>query len=216
MVRPGCSSTLTAFLMEWDDIQLNRRDRRRQSVVAARHVQRRQGRAEGRRDQRQLDVRPRISSFNASVFLADPEFSEDTFVSGRDDLEFADGHGHAEFAGARSTGSRSSTRSRTSWSQGDLWARIAYSYQVEVWNDLDGDLGLLSCRDPGDRGSSRAAHPVLYVDHACSSGTRTTTAGRRRSMVRNLFDERGYRLPELDRLQLRPGRFDDLPCDHDR
>ena len=48
---------VTAFFMQWDDIQLNRVGLGRgQPVVDAWHLQRRQGRAEGRRDQRELET----------------------------------------------------------------------------------------------------------------------------------------------------------------
>ena len=114
-------------------------------------------------------------SIDASAFLADPEFSEDTFTPEQDPSDPDDGpadcgrHRHAGLAEGEVLALGGIHVPNLFGLQGDFWTRISYSYQSEVWNRPGRDLGLRGSRDArGAGGRARIAHPVLVIDDAAA------------------------------------------------
>jgi outer membrane receptor protein involved in Fe transport len=118
-------------------------------------------------------------SLNGSVFLADPEFSEDTV--------YPDGSVLAAGAEMPASPKRKYFLAgeynipNFRGSNGSLWARASYSYQGPTWKDIDAVID----QDPNLRIPSYST-TTLGFGYSHDAGWETALS------VRNLFDEKGF------------------------
>ncbi len=110
--------------------------RRRRRVVARGQHQRRQGRAEGRGIRRLEWYATDGSASSASVFLASPEFTEDTWFRTRTRCTSPKGWTMPISPKEKYWASVEYTFPDFLPLQGDLWTRFSYSWQGKVWDSL--------------------------------------------------------------------------------
>jgi outer membrane receptor protein involved in Fe transport len=181
---------LTAFFMEWDGIQLNR------SGSAAGNPWWMRGTFNGgKAEQKGIEISLNWSpldnlSFDASAFLADPEFSEDTFAPDGD-LEIPEGTPMPNSPEEKYWVAANYTFPNLFGSQGDLWTRIAWSYQSEVWNNLAAISDFYLPEEPGDRRRALEQYIPSYTSTTLQFGYTHDNGWETSLVVRNLFDERG-------------------------
>jgi iron complex outermembrane receptor protein len=173
------------FFMQWDDFQL----RARASSDEPSWVR---GIFNGGKVEQkgvELNVSAQITeqfSIDASAFLADPEFTEATFYPRYDpadpdpDLTIPAGSKLPISPDQKYYVSAEYTVPQFFSSNGDAYARIAWSYNSEVYNTIDGAIQ----EDPADLIPSWS-QTNLQLGYAHKSGWDTTL------MIRNLFDEKG-------------------------
>jgi outer membrane receptor protein involved in Fe transport len=181
---------LTAFFMEWQGIQLNR------SGTTAGNPWWMRGTFNGEKaEQKGVELSVSWSptenlGFNASVFLADPEFSEDTFAPDGD-LEIPAGTPMPNSPEEKYWVAVDYTFPNLFGSQGDLWTRVAWSYTSEVWNNLTAISDYYLPEDPGDRQEALEQHIPSYTSTTLQFGFTHDNGWETSLVVRNLFDERG-------------------------
>ena len=129
--------------------------------------------------------------FEASAFFADPEFSEETI--------YPDG-GLAIPAGTVMPISPE----RKYWAaveymvpnfmnlDGNLWTRLSYSYQSEVWKSTGAIAGLGERYHPEESAAARELLLPSYSTGTLQFGYTATSGWETSLIVRNLFDETGY------------------------
>lgn len=166
---------VSAFMMRWDDIQLN---------VSLSPFWLRGTFNGGKAEQKGVEVASEFNvterfSLEASVFVADPEFSETTLYPDGDVLE---------------EGSELPVSPKRKYfvaaeyeipnfraSNGSLWARMQYSYQGWTWESVDAVID----QDPNLIIPSSST-TTLQFGYSAESGWETSLS------VRNLFDEKGF------------------------
>ena len=169
---------VSAFFMEWSDIQLHfggtDSDNRRPWWVEGNFNG---GKAEqkGIEFNGEWHATDRLN-FEWSGFIADPEFSEDTFVPNRT-RSTSRRAGPCRTRRRRSTGPRSSTRSRISCRcTGDFWTRFSYTYRARS-GTASTDIEDFDSWRPTDRDDSRSSCCPAWKSGTFQFGVRATTAG---------------------------------------
>ncbi|MBP9129217.1 MAG: TonB-dependent receptor [Steroidobacteraceae bacterium] len=179
------------FFMQWDHIQLNA------SGSAANNPFWLRGTFNGgKAEQKGIEmngawqVTPNFK-FEASAFFADPEFSEETI--------YPDG-GLAIPAGTVMPISPE----RKYWAaveymvpnfmnlDGNLWTRLSYSYQSEVWKSTGAIADWVDATTPEERAAARELLLPSYSTGTLQFGYTATSGWETSLVVRNLFDETGY------------------------
>ncbi len=211
---------MTAFFMEWSDIQLNRSGSTAGNPWWMRGTFN-GGKAEQKGFEFSIGWYPTDNfSIDASAFIADPEFSEDTFYPDYDPTDPDDGP--AIEAGTTMPISPEEkywvganyTFPNLFGTQGELWTRIAWSYQSEIWSSLSAISDFEEATTPAERRDAldrlipSYTSTTLQVGFTHDSGWETTL------VVRNLFDERGINY--LSGSDYSSGPNDVLPWTDDR
>jgi len=184
---------LSAFFMEWDQIQLNVSGSRADNPFWLRGTFN-----GGKAEQKGIEmsgVWQVTPDFNiqASAFFADPEFSEDTIYPDPDD-------GIAIPAGTTMPVSPE----RKYWIaldytlpnffdlDGKTWTRFSYSYQGEVWRSTGAILDFIEAETPEEKADARDLLLPSYSTSTFQLGFTADSGWETALIVRNLFDETGY------------------------
>jgi len=184
---------ISAFYMEWDQIQLNVSGSRAGNPFWLRGTFN-----GGKAEQKGVEmngvwqVTPDFS-IEASAFLANPEFSEDTIYPDPDD-------GVAIPAGTTMPVSPEEkywvaldyTLPNLMDLDGKTWARFSYSYQGEVWKSTGAILDFVEATTPEDRAAARDLLLPSYSTSTLQLGFTAASGWEGALIVRNLFDETGY------------------------
>ena len=188
---------VTAFLMQWDDIQLNRSGSDAGNVWWMRGTFN-GGKAEQKGAEISVSWSPTENfSIDASAFLADPEFSEDTFTPEQDPNdpgtvpEIAAGTVMPVSPDRKYWLSAEYIVPNLFGMQGDFWTRISYSYQSEVWKDLDAISDYEEAVTPEERADALQQLVPSYSTTTLQLGFTHDNGWETALVVRNLFDEQG-------------------------
>jgi outer membrane receptor protein involved in Fe transport len=183
---------VSLFFMEWDDIQLNTSGSNAGNPWWLRGTFN-----GGKAEQKGAEISVSWAvtenlSFDASAFLADPEFSEETIYPDPEE-------GAAIAAGTvmpvspeRKYHLSAEYKVPNFLSTGDLWGRIAYSYQGSVWKDLDAILDYQDAESPEERADALDQKLPSWSTTTLQIGFTHTSGWEAALIVRNLFDEKGY------------------------
>jgi len=179
----------SAFLMEWDDIQL--------------HFSSTSGGDDGawwiegningtKAEQKGLELNGQWYAtdrlnFQWSVFLASPEFTEDTLVPNSDEVYIAKGWTMPVSPKEKYWASVEYTFPDFMQTQGEFWTRFSYSYQGKVWDSLTAIENFHNGEDPDKEFLiPEYKYGTFQVGFTGNSGWSTAL------IVRNLFDDAGY------------------------
>ncbi len=179
---------VSLFFMEWDNIQINTSGSNIDNPFWLRGTFN-----GGKAEQKGVEINGIWSitenfSLEASAFLADPEFSEDSIYPGG---------GEAIAAGTAMPVSPEEKY----WLaaeyiipnfmalNGDAWGRMSYSYQGEVWNDLDAILDYQNAATPEERDLARDQLIPSWSTTTLQFGFTHNDGWEAALVVRNLFDE---------------------------
>jgi outer membrane receptor protein involved in Fe transport len=180
----------TAFFMEWEDIQLNRSGTSAGNPWWMRGTFN-GGKAEQKGVELSLDWSPTENlNLSASAFFADPEFSEDTFAPDGD-LAIEAGTTMPVSPEEKYWVSAGYTFPNLFGAQGEFWARIAWSYQSEIWNNLDAIADFQDATTPEEREDALVELIPSYTATTLQLGFSHDSGWETSLVVRNLFDERG-------------------------
>ena len=181
---------VSLFFMQWDDIQLNTTGSNAGNPWWMRGTFN-----GGKAEQKGVEISANWQvteqfSFEASAFLADPEFSEETV--------YPDG-GSAIAEGTVMPVSPEEKYWLAAEYQfpnfmnlsGNLWTRASYSYQSEIWNDLDAILDYQEAETPEDRAAARDQLIPSSSSTTLQFGFTHDDGWEAALIVRNLFDEDG-------------------------
>ena len=182
---------VSLFFMQWNDIQLNA------SGSAANNPFWMRGTFNGgKAEQKGVEINgawqvtPQFQ-IQASAFLADPEFSEETI--------YPDG-GLAIPAGTVMPISPK----RKYWTaldytlpnfmglDGKAWTRFSYSYQSEVWKSTGAIADWVDASTPEEKAAARELLLPSYSTSTLQLGFTADSGWETALIVRNLFDEQGY------------------------
>ncbi|MBM4220205.1 MAG: TonB-dependent receptor [Gammaproteobacteria bacterium] len=204
---------LTAFFMEWQDIHLNRSGSTAGNPWWMRGTFN-GGKAEQKGFEFSIGWYPTDNfSIDVSAFLADPEFSEDTFYpDGR--LAIESGTTMPISPEEKYWVGASYTFPNFMGTQGDLWTRIAWSYQSEIWNSLSAISEFEEAATPAERRDALDRLIPSYTSTTLQLGFTHDNGWETSLVVRNLFDERG--LNYLSSSDYSSGPNDVLPWTDDR
>ena len=120
-------------------------------------------------------------NFQWSVFLASPEFTEDTLVPNSDEVYIAKGTTMPVSPKEKYWAAVEYTFPDFLPMQGDFWTRFSYSYQGEVWDNLTAiEENDLEFRIPEYKSG------MFQLGFSSDSGWDTAL------IVRNVFDDAGY------------------------
>ena len=179
------------FFMEWDQIQVNT------SGTEANNPWWLRGTFNGgAAEQKGVEVNGAWQvtpdfSIEGSAFFAEPEFSDETIYP------------NGELAIPAGTVMPASPE-RKYWLaldytlpnlmdlDGSLWTRMSYSYQSEVWSDLDAILDYENATTPDERADALDQKIPSYSTTTLQLGYTATSGWEASLVVRNLFDEAGY------------------------
>jgi len=181
---------VTAFLMEWDDIQLNR-----SGSTAGNPWWMRGTFNGGKAEQKgvEISVAWRATenlSFDASAFLADPVFSEDTFYPDGD-LAIESGTVMPVSPKEKYWLSAEYKLPNLFGVQGTFWTRLSWSYQSQIWNDLDAISDFQEAATPEERADALDQLIPSYTSATLQVGFTHDNGWQTALVVRNLFDEKG-------------------------
>jgi len=181
---------VTAFLMEWDDIQLNR-----SGSTAGNPWWMRGTFNGGKAEQKgvEISVAWRATenlSFDASAFLADPVFSEDTFYPDGD-LAIESGTVMPVSPKEKYWLSAEYKLPNLFGVQGTFWTRLSWSYQSQIWNDLDAISDFQAAATPEERADALDQLIPSYTSATLQVGFTHDNGWQTALVVRNLFDEKG-------------------------
>ena len=184
---------LSAFFMEWDQIQLNVSGSRLGNPFWLRGTFN-----GGKAEQKGVEMNgvwQVTPDFNiqASAFFADPEFSEDTVYPDPEE-------GVAIPAGTTMPVSPEEkywialdyTLPNFLDLDGKTWTRFSYSYQGEVWRSTGAILAYVEAVTPEDRAAARELLLPSYSTATFQLGFTAASGWEGALIVRNLFDETGY------------------------
>jgi iron complex outermembrane recepter protein len=180
---------ISAFLMEWDDIQL-RLASTSDSDTGAWWLE---GNFNGSKaEQKGVELSgewyatDRLN-FSWSAFLASPEFTEDTFVPNTDEVYIAEGTTMPVSPKEKYWAAVEYTFPDFLPMQGDLWTRFSYSWQSEVWDSLTAIEDFLAGDDPEKEFLLPAwKSGTFQIGFTSDNGWDTSF------IVRNVFDDNGY------------------------
>lgn len=203
----------TAFFMEWDDIQLNR-----SGSTAGNPWWMRGTFNGGKAEQKGIELSVSWSAtenFNlsASAFLADPEFSEDTFYPDGD-LAIEAGTVMPISPEEKYWVGADYTFPNLFGAQGDFWTRISWSYQSEIWNSLDAISDFEEATTPEDQQDALDRLIPSYTSTTLQLGFTHDSGWETALVVRNLFDDRG--IDYLSSSDYSSGTDDALPWTESR
>ena len=181
---------MTAFFMEWEDIQLNRSGSTAGNPWWMRGTFN-GGKAEQKGIELSVGWYPTDNfSIDASAFLADPEFSEDTFApdgvlddTGRD--------APCRSRRRKSTGSRRATRSRTFSARRATYGRGSRGVTSRRSGTTWARSTDFTPKTPGDRANGLEELIPSYTSTTLQFGFTHDNGWETALVVRNLFDERG-------------------------
>jgi outer membrane receptor protein involved in Fe transport len=181
---------LTAFFMEWEDIQLNR-----SGTTAGNPWWMRGTFNGGKAEQKGVELSVSWSptdnfSIDASAFLADPEFSEDTFYPDGD-LAIEAGTVMPVSPEEKYWVSANYAFPNLFGSQGDFWTRLSWSYQSEIWNSLAAIANFEEATTAAERRDALDQLVPSYTSTTLQLGFTHDSGWEAALVVRNLFDERG-------------------------
>lgn len=204
---------LTAFFMEWDDIQLNR-----SGSTAGNPWWMRGTFNGGKAEQKGIELSfgwyPTANfSIDASAFVADPEFSEDTFFPDGD-LAIESGTTMPVSPEEKYWVAAAYTFPNLFGAQGDLWTRISWSYQSEIWNNLTAISDFVEATTPEERNDALEQLIPSYTSTTLQVGFTHDNGWETALVVRNLFDERGVNY--MSSSDYSSGPDDALPWTDDR
>jgi len=203
----------TAFFMEWSDIQLNRSGSTAGNPWWMRGTFN-GGKAEQKGVEIGLDWSPTDNlSFSASAFLADPEFSEDTFYPDGD-LAIEEGTVMPVSPEEKYWVSASYNFPNLFGTQGDFWTRISWSYQSEIWNSLTAISDFEEAATPAERRDALDQLIPSYQSTTLQFGFTHDNGWETALVVRNLFDDTGINY--LSSSDYSSGTGDVLPWTDDR
>jgi outer membrane receptor protein involved in Fe transport len=204
---------VTAFFMEWSDIQLNRSGSTAGNPWWMRGTFN-GGKAEQKGVELSLGWYPTDNfSIDASAFIADPEFSEDTFYPDGD-LAIEAGTTMPISPEEKYWVGLGYTFPNLGGSQGDLWTRLAWSYQSEIWNSLTAVANFEEATTPAERRDALEQLIPSYTSTTLQVGFTHDNGWETSLVVRNLFDERGVNY--MSSSDYSSGPNDVLPWTDDR
>jgi outer membrane receptor protein involved in Fe transport len=181
---------VTAFFMEWDDIQLNR-----SGSTAGNPWWMRGTFNGGKAEQKGVEISvgwraTENLSLDASAFLADPVFSEDTFYPDGD-LAIESGTVMPVSPKEKYWLSAEYQLPNLFGVQGKFWTRLSWSYQSKIWNSLDAISNFQEAATPEERADALDQLIPSYTSTTLQVGFTHDNGWQTALVVRNLFDERG-------------------------
>ncbi len=98
--------------------------------------------------------------------------------------------------------------------QGNLWTRVSWSYQSEIWNNLDAISDFEEATTPEERSDALEQLIPSYTSTTLQLGFTHDNGWETALVVRNLFDERGVNY--MSSSDYSSGPDDVLPWTDDR
>lgn len=185
---------LSAFLMEWDDIQL-RLTSTSDSDTGAWWLE---GNFNGgKAEQKGVEfsgewyANDRLS-FSWSAFLASPEFTEDTFVPNTDEIYIAKGTTMPVSPKEKYWAAVEYTFPDFLPWQGNLWTRFSYTWQSQVWDSLTAIEDYNSAETPEEREEALDFLLPEWKSGTFQIGFTSDSGWDTSLVVRNIFDDSGY------------------------
>ena len=157
---------VSAFLMEWDDIQIHSPARTATTNGAfwiEGNINGGKAEQKGVEFNGQWYATDRLS-FEWSAFLASPEFTEDTFVPNTDEVYIAKGTTMPVSPKEKYWAAVEYTFPDFLPLQGDFWTRFSYTWQGKVWDSLTAIEDFHS-DDAEDPEKPRVPDPAMEVRH---------------------------------------------------
>ncbi len=187
---------ISAFLMEWDDIQLRLTSTNRDSAQdGAFWIE---GNFNGgKAEQKGVEFNgswyaTERLSFEWSAFLASPEFTEDTFVPNTDEVYIAKGTTMPVSPKEKYWAAVEYTFPDFLPLQGDLWTRFSYTWQGKVWDSLDAIEDFESAETPEEREEALEFLIPEWKSGTFQIGFTSENGWDMAFIVRNVFDDAGY------------------------
>jgi iron complex outermembrane recepter protein len=184
---------LSAFFMEWDQIQLNV-----SGSDAGNPFWLRGTFNGGKAEQKGVEMNgiwqvTADLNIQASAFLANPEFSEDTvYPDPEEGVAIPSGTTMPVSPEEKYWIALDYTLPNFLDLAGKTWTRFSYSYQGEVWRSTGAILNYLEAETPEERAAARDLLLPSYSTSTLQFGFTADSGWETRLIVRNLFDEDGY------------------------
>ncbi len=181
---------LSAFYMEWDDIQIHFSSTST-SLGGAFWIE---GNINGgKAEQKGVELNGRWYAtdrlnFSWNAFLASPEFTEDTLVPNSDEVWIAEGWTLPVSPKEKYWASVEYTFPKFLPTQGDFWTSFSYSYQGETWDSLS-DIEDFHSDDPEVREAAREFRLPEWKSGTFQLGYTSDNGWDTTLIVRNVFDD---------------------------
>lgn len=185
---------ISAFLMEWDDIQL-RLTSTSDSDTGAWWLE---GNFNGgKAEQKGIELNGQWYaterlSLEWSAFLASPEFTEDTFVPNTDEVFIAKGTTMPVSPKEKYWAAVEYTFPDFLPMTGDLWTRFSYTWQSEVWDSLSAIEDFNAAETPEEREDALEFLLPAWKSGTFQLGFTSENGWDAAFIVRNVFEDRGY------------------------
>jgi outer membrane receptor protein involved in Fe transport len=185
---------ISAFLMEWDDIQL-RLTSTSDSDTGAWWLE---GNFNGAKAEQkgvefagQWYATDRLS-FEWNAFLASPEFTEDTFYPNTTDVFIASGTTMPVSPKEKYWAAVEYNFPDFLPLNGNLWTRFSYSWQSQVWDSLSAIEDFNNAGTPEERDEALEFLIPPYKSGTFQIGFTSENGWDTAFIVRNVFDDNGY------------------------
>ena len=185
---------ISAFLMEWDDIQL-RLTSTSDSDTGAWWLE---GNFNGgKAEQKGVELSgewyaTERLNFSWNAFLASPEFTDDTFYPNTTDIFIESGTTMPVSPKEKYWASVEYTFPDFLPMQGDLYTRFSYSWQSQVWDSLTAIEDFNNATTPEERDEALEFLIPPYKSGTFQIGFTSDNGWDAALIVRNVFDDNGY------------------------
>ena len=185
---------ISAFLMEWDDIQL-RLTSTSDSDTGAWWLE---GNFNGgKAEQKGVELSgewyaTERLNFSWNAFLASPEFTDDTFYPNTTDVFIESGTTMPVSPKEKYWASVEYTFPDFLPMQGDLYTRFSYSWQSQVWDSLTAIEDFNNASTPEERDEALEFLIPPYKSGTFQIGFTSDNGWNAALIVRNVFDDNGY------------------------
>ena len=182
---------VSLFFMQWQDIQLNA-----SGSAAGNKFWLRGTFNGGKAEQKGVEmngawqITPQFK-VEASAFFADPEFSEETIYPDGD-LAIPAGTVMPISPERKYWVAVDYTLPNFMNLEGNLWTRLSYSYQSEVWKSTGAIAEWVDASTPEEKAAARELLLPSYETSTLQVGYTADSGWETALVVRNLFDEQGY------------------------
>ena len=139
--------------------------------------------------------RPTGSTSSGARSSRVPEFTEDTLIPNSGDVYIAQGLDDAGLAEGKVLGLGRVHVPRFLPAQGDLWTRFSYTYQGKIWDSLDA-IEDYNSDDPEEGDDAQEFLIPEWKSGTFQVGFTSDNGWDSALIVRNVFDDDSYQLPE--------------------